>query len=85
MTVNWNINGTSYGHNDKIVQLGIITTGGPQNSNLTITGYPQYNKTVVKCIAAGSVNNSDYIKSSKSTLRIQGNTLSDICQFISSH
>ena len=73
VTVNWNINGTSYGHNDNIVQLGIVTTGGPQQSNLTIHGYPQYNNTVVKCIAAGSVNNIDYIKSSKSTLRIQGN------------
>ena len=73
MTVNWNVNGTGYGHNDNNIHPGIVTSGVLQQSNLTIYGYPQYNNTVVKCIAAGSVNNSDYIKSSKSTLRIQGN------------
>ena len=75
MTITWNVNKTGYGHNDNIIQLGIATSGVPQHSNLTIHGYPQYNNTVVKCIAAGSVNSSDYIKSSQATLRIQGNTL----------
>ena len=75
VSITWLVNGTT-SNDDNILQLGIVTIGaGPQQSNLTITGYPQYNNTVVKCIAAGSVNNSDYIKSSKSTLRIQGNTL----------
>ena len=54
MGVTWNINGTNYGH-DNIIQLGIVTRGVPQHSNLTIHGYPQYNNTVVKCVAAGSV------------------------------
>ena len=85
VTITWNINETGYGHNDNIIQLGIVTSGVPQQSNLTIHGYPYYNNTKVKCIAAGSVNSSDYIKSSKSTLRIQGNTLSDICHYISFH
>ena len=85
MSVTWNINGTGFGHNDNIIQLGIATNGVPQHTNLRIHGYPQYNNTVVKCVAAGFVNNSDYIKSSKSTLRIQGNTLSDTCHYISSH
>ena len=84
MGITWNINGTGYGHNE-IIKLGMFTTGGPQQSNLTMPGYPQYNNTVVKCIAAGFVNNNKYFNFSESTLRIQGKTLSDICHYISSH
>ena len=86
MGVTWNINGRGYGHNE-IIQLGIVTSGEAQHSNLTITGYPQYNNTVVRCNAFGFgiINGNNYINTSKSTLRIQGNTLSDICHYISSH
>ena len=88
VNIGWNVNGTAYGHNE-IIQLGIVTTGGHQLSNLTITGYPQYNNTEVICIASGLLNamdpNSVYVNFSNATLRIQGNTLSDICHYISSH
>ena len=72
VAVNWNINGTGYGHNDNIIQLGIATTGVSQDSNLTIHGYPQYNNTVIKCVASGFVNGSNYFNFSESTLTIQG-------------
>ena len=84
MGITWNINGTGYGHN-VIIKPGVFTTGGPQQSNLTIPGYPQYNNTVVRCNAFGSVDGNSYFNFSESTLRIQGNTLSDICDYISSH
>ena len=81
VNIGWNVNGTAYGHNE-IIQLGIVTSGGPQQSNLTITGYPQYNNTEVRCIASGLLNamdpNSFYYNYDNTTLRIQGNTLSDI-------
>ena len=73
VNIGWNVNGTAYGHNE-IIQLGIFTTGGPQQSNLTILGYPQYNNTVVTCIAVGFVNGNGYFNFNESTLRIQGIT-----------
>ena len=86
MGIIWYVNETVLTNKD-INQLGIVTNGaGTPNSNLTIPGYPQYNNTVVRCIASGFVNGSLYTNFSESTLRIQGNnTLSDICHYISSH
>ena len=88
VNIGWNVNGTAYGHNE-IIQIGIVTNGGLQQSNLTITGYPQYNNTVVICIASGLLDvndpNSFYYNFTESTLRIQGNTLSDTCHYIFSH
>ena len=88
VNIGWNVNGTAYGYNE-IIQLGIVTTGGPQQSNLTITGYPQYNNTEVICIASGLLDamdpNSFYYNFNESILKIQGNTLSDIYHYISSH
>ena len=55
------------------------------HNNLTISGYPQYNNTVVRCNAAGLVDGNSYFNLSESTLRIQGNTLSDTCHYTSSH
>ena len=89
VNIGWNVDGTAYGHNE-IIQLGIVTTGVPQQSNLTIYGYPQYNNTEVICIASGLLNamdpNSFYYNFDNATLRIQGNTLSnilsDICPLI---
>ena len=70
-----------------IIQLGIVTNGaGSSNSSLTIPGYPQYNNTVVRCIASGFVDGNLHITTLMNLLlRIQGNTLSDICHYISSH
>ena len=83
VTVNWFVNGTT-SKDDSIIQLGIITNGeGSNNSSLTIPGYPQYNNTIVRCDAFGSL--ISYVNTKESILRIQGNTLSDICHFISSH
>ena len=85
VTVIWFVNGTG-STNNEIIQLGIVTNGaGSPNSSLIIPGYPQYNNTVVKCNAFGSVDGNNYFNFSESTLRIQGNTLSDICHYISSH
>ena len=83
--ISWLVNGTVSGNNDTL-RLGIVTIGaGSSNSSLTIPGYPQYNNTVVRCIAVGFVNGNSYFNFNESTLRIQGNTLSDICHYISSH
>ena len=85
VTVTWLVNGTT-SDNDNITQLGIVTIGaGLQQSNLTIPGYPHLNNTVVTCFAAGFVNDSLYNNFNISTLRIQGNTLSDICHYICFH
>ena len=63
----WFINGT-ISTNIEIKQLGVITSGaGTPTSSLTIPGYPQYNNTVVRCIAYGPVEGTN-----DATLRIQG-------------
>ena len=84
VSITWFINRTGSKDNS-IIQLGIVTSGGSQQSHLTIPGYPQYNNTVVICFAAGLVNSNFYNDFSESILRIQGNTLSSICYYISSH
>ena len=89
MSIRWIVNGTD-SDNEAIIKLGIATSGaGSINSSLRIPGYPQYNNTVVTCIASGLLDvtdpNSLYYNLDNSTLRIQGNTLSDICHYSSSH
>ena len=86
MNIAWLVNGKSSNHDD-IIKLGIITIGaGSSYSSLTIPGYPQYNNTVVRCIASGFVDGNFYSNNSGlATLKIQGNTLSDIRHYISSH
>ena len=85
MSITWYVNGTGSANND-IIQLGIVTNGeGSQQSNLTIPGYSQYNNTVVRCNAFGIVDGNGYFKFKQHTLRIQGNTLFNICHYISSH
>ena len=86
MGITWLVNGMVSTNNDTI-HLGIVTYGaGSSSSSLTIPGYPQYNNTIVRCNAFGFgiINGSNYINTNTATLRIQGNTLSDICQYISS-
>ena len=81
----WFVNGTVSTNNDTI-QLGIVTNGaGSSSSSLTIPGYPQYNSTKVRCLASGFVDGNLYTNFDNATLGIQGNTLSDICHYISSH
>ena len=76
--VSWKVNGTGSGDNN-VVKLGIITNGaGSPNSSLTIPGYPQYNNTVVRCNAFGSVNGNNYFNFGDSTLRMQGIMLFDV-------
>ena len=86
VSITWIVNGTA-SINNNIIQLGIITNEeGSPNSNLIIPGYPQYNNTVLRCIASGLVDGNLYSNNSElATLRIQGNTFSDICHYISSH
>ena len=82
VTVTWLVNETSSTY-ENIVQLGIVTNGaGSSSSSLIIPGYPQYNNTVVRCVAS---NGNNYFNFSNATLRIQGNTLSYICHYISSN
>ena len=71
VSITWFVNGTG-SKNIPIVQLGIVTNGAAIASNLTIPGNPQYNNTVVKCVAAGYVNNKDYFNTIQSILKIQG-------------
>ena len=83
VNIDWLVNGTGSTDN-KIIQLGIITSGaGSSNSSLIIPGYRQYNNTVVTCIASGLLDVTDrsslYYNLDNTTLRIQGNTISDIC------
>ena len=85
--ITWFVNETG-STNNATIQLGIITNGaGSSSSSLTIPGYPQYNNTVVRCngFGFGVINGSNYINTRTATLRIQGNTLSNICHYISSH
>ena len=85
MTITWYVNET-ISSDDNIIQLGIVTNGaGSSNSSLTIPGYPQYNNTVVRFLASGFVDGNLYNNYDTATLRIQGNTLFDICHYISSH
>ena len=85
LAIVWFVNGTASTNNDTI-QLGIVTKGaGSSSSSFSIPGYPQYNNTIVTCFAAGFVDGNLYTKFDNATLRIQGNTLSDICHYISSH
>ena len=85
MATTWNVNGTASNNND-VIQLSIVTIGaGSSNSSLIIPGYPQYNNTIVTCFAAGLVDGSPYNNFDNSTLIIQGNTLSNICHYNSSH
>ena len=86
VTVTWLVNETA-SNDDNIIKLGIATRGaGSSNSSLTIPGYPQYNNTVVRCNAFRYLgDNMIYHNFNESTLRIQGNTLFDICHYISSH
>ena len=81
MSISWFVNEIAIDHNEP----GIVIREGSQQSNLTMYGYPKYNNTVVKCLASGFVNGNSYFNFSQSTLRIQGNTLSDICHYIYSH
>ena len=83
VSISWFVNGTGSGNN-KIIQLNIVTNGaGSHNSSLTIPGYLQYNNTVVRCNAFGTVNGKSYVNFNKSVLRIQGNTLFGIHLYIS--
>ena len=70
--ITWSVNGTGSA-DKKIIKLGIITNGaGSPNSSLTIPGYPQYNNTVVRCNAFGSVDGNSYFNFNQTTLKIQG-------------
>ena len=81
--ISWYINETIA---NSTIQPGIIVNGEKtSNSSLIMTGYPQYNNTVVMCFASGLVDSKPYTNFDNATLRIQGNTLSDICHYISSH
>ena len=84
VSITWYVNGTASDH-IIIIKLGVVKSGGSQESNLTIPGYPQYNNTEVKCLASGFVDGIFYGNFDNATLRIQGNTFSDICHHISSH
>ena len=67
--INWFINGST-----KIPSDVTVNGVGTPSSNLTILGLPQYNNTIVRCIAVGYLdNNVPYNNFSESTLRIQGN------------
>ena len=84
VSVNWFVNETASDYFE-IVELGIVTSGESQQSTLIIPGYPQYNNTIVKCLASGFVDGSPYNNFNNVTLRIQGNTLCDISHYIFSH
>ena len=72
MSIVWFVNGTGSADKD-IIQLGIVTNGaGTSNSSLTIPGSPQYNNTVVRCNAFGTMEGNIYVNSSVVTLKIQG-------------
>ena len=72
VTVQWNVNGT-ISTDSSITDLGIITYGAATpNSSLTIPGNSELNNTIVICTASGLVDGMKYIKSSSTTLFIQG-------------
>lgn len=67
VNVIWSINGTTN------IPSDIVVTGpGSSSSDLVIPGLPQYNNTLVRCVAAGEVDGNIYSEHSQSTLRVQG-------------
>ena len=69
VATNWFINGST-----KVPPDVTVNGVGTPSSNLTILGLPQYNNTIVRCVAVGYLdNNVPYNNFSESTLRIQGN------------
>ena len=80
--ITWFVNETTSDYLE-VTQLGVVTSGESQESNLTIPGYPQYNNTIVRCLASGFVDGILYNNFDSVTLRIQGNTLSGICHIFS--
>ena len=66
--LNWFINGTT------TIPSNVTVTGlATPSSNLTILGLPQYNNTIVRCVASGYLdNNVPYNNFNESILRIQG-------------
>ena len=67
--IQWNVKGEVV---DSSNDLGIIISGGTQNSSLIIPGNPELNNTIVICSAFGHVDGMQYINSSEATLFIQG-------------
>ena len=61
--------------NEKVIDssndLGIVISGGTQNSSLNIQG-TELNNTIVTCIASGLVDMMGYLNTSSATLFIQG-------------
>ena len=85
VSITWLVNGTGSA-NSNIIQLGIATSGaGSTESNLTIPGYTQYNNTVVRCNAFGSVDGNSYVNFNQATLKIQGTSVNPVIFMILSY
>ena len=69
VSIQWNVNGKVI---DSSNDLGIIISGGTQNSSLIIPGNPELNNTIVICSAFGHVDGMQYNNYSEATLFIQG-------------
>ena len=59
--IQWNVNGNVV---DSSNDLGIVISGGTQNSSLAIPGIPELNNTIVICIASGLVDMMGYLNTS---------------------
>lgn len=68
VVITWFING-----NSSIPSNFTVTGLATQSSTLTIPGLPEYNNTIVRCVAFGYLdNNVPYNNFSETTLKIQG-------------
>ena len=67
--INWFINGST------TLPSNITETRSASSSSLTIIGLPEYNNTIVRCVASGYLDNNavPYNNFNEFILRIQGN------------
>ena len=72
VSVQWIVNNTA-STDSSITEKGIVTHGAAEmDSNLSIPGVPEFNNTIIFCIASGTVDDESFFDTRNATLLIQG-------------
>ena len=72
VSVQWVVNNTA-STDFSITEKGIVTHGAAEmDSNISIPGVPEFNNTIIFCIASGTVNEGSFFDTRNGTLLIQG-------------
>ena len=72
VSVQWIVNNTA-STDSSITEKGIITHGAAEmDSSISIPGVPEFNNTIIFCIASGTVNEESFFDTRNATLLIQG-------------